>query len=86
MEITFATGAAGFDEARALLAIAHTATAAELSASREIQVLDHLKSESERALERPEFAHLRATLDSERARLASESWWRRAKPSPRPSG
>ena len=64
MEIRFAAGAAGFDEARAVLAIARAAIAADLSQSHEIQVLDTVKGAAESQLARPEFADLRARAEA----------------------
>lgn len=78
MEIGFADGESGFNEACALLALVHLAAAGDPTGSDQIQLLDVLKAAAERQWARPEFAALRARSDVRAARLrgADESWWR----------
>jgi hypothetical protein len=60
MQVGFEDGAAGFHEARALLAIARGVVAEEFSAEHETAVLDALKTAGEVHLAREEFVALRA--------------------------
>lgn len=81
MQVGFEEGAAGFHEARALLAIARGVVAEEFSAEHETAVLDALKTAGEVHLAREEFAALRAEFevdDSARGAAAEEDgWWAR---------
>ena len=80
MEIRFASGAAGFDEARALVVIARCATEADLTDSNEIQVLDTLKAAAEACLARTEFSTLReraeASADAAGETRTGSGFWR----------
>ena len=64
MEIRFAGGTAGFEEARALATIARCATDAELTHSHEIQVLDTLRASAEACLARAEFSALATSAEA----------------------
>jgi hypothetical protein len=78
MNIEFAAGESGFQEACALLALTHLAAAGDPASSAEIQLLDVLVSAAERHRARPEFRELRLRHEARSARLrgAEESWWR----------
>jgi hypothetical protein len=81
MEVSFEEGAAGFHEARALLAIARATPPEEFTADHESAVLDALKTAGEVHLARDEFTALRAEFevdDSARGAAAEEDgWWAR---------
>lgn len=78
MEIRFADGESGFNEACALIALTHLAAAGDPAGSAEIQLLDTLMAAAERQRARPEFAAQRARNDTRAAqtRRRDESWWR----------
>lgn len=81
MDIGFDEGAAGFHQARALLAIVREASVEEFNAEHQTALLDALKTAAEVHLARPEFAALRAQFaidDSARGAAAEEdAWWAR---------